>query len=377
MSLLSNANTNSKVKKYIAERQQDFQTRIEQRDEKQARLDEILRQIKTIDQKNKEWKVRERAHLCEQSKDLIVELDDIDTGKSQRLFEKTVRPFLRASEQATKRAQWSSKVKTKVKSDAMYNRKRKTSMSGNEANDKEIFHQMVYTMEGMCDGSLVDKTHETCPECNVELRHEVEYSALTCSSCGFSIPFLDSIASTSTSFAIAEGRSGFAYKRANHLLDWLNHIQAREKSTTPDKVLNDVMTVLAEKKVPRDEVSLSKVRGALKSLGMRQYYENTTHIWCKITGNAPPCFPPHILDQIKCMFRAMIPAFEKHRPPGRKNFLSYSFCLFRILQLLGCEDFLEKFPIRLLKGKAKLKIQDAIYKKNCKELDWEYIKLEL
>ena len=65
------------------------------------------------------------------------------------------------------------------------------------------------------------------------------------------------------------------------------------------------------------------------------------------------------------------PAFEKHCPPDRKNFLSYSYCLYKFFQLLGYDDLLSSFS--LLKGKDKLHKQDLIFEKICKDLEWEFL----
>jgi hypothetical protein len=71
------------------------------------------------------------------------------------------------------------------------------------------------------------------------------------------------------------------------------------------------------------------------------------------------------------MFIAVQPAFEKHCPKDRKNFLSYSYCLYKFFELLGYEQFLETFT--LLKGRDKLARQDEIFQKICEELDWQFI----
>ena len=55
----------------------------------------------------------------------------------------------------------------------------------------------------------------------------------------------------------------------------------------------------------------------------------------------------------------------------RKNFLSYSYVLFKFCELLGEDEYLQYFP--LLKSKEKLYQQDLIWKKICTDLLWEFI----
>jgi atypical dual specificity phosphatase len=76
-------------------------------------------------------------------------------------------------------------------------------------------------------------------------------------------------------------------------------------------------------------------------------------------------------EKLKNMFRDIQAPFARHLPDDRKNFLSYSYVLYKFCELLGEDDFLPCFP--LLKSKEKLYQQDVIWKKICEELQWEYI----
>ena len=55
---------------------------------------------------------------------------------------------------------------------------------------------------------------------------------------------------------------------------------------------------------------------------------------------SPESFPSK-MDRLKLA----IPHFEKHCPKDRKNFLSYSYCLFKFFQLLGYDEFLDSFTL--------------------------------
>ena len=68
------------------------------------------------------------------------------------------------------------------------------------------------------------------------------------------------------------------------------------------------------------------------------------------------------------MFKDIQAPFEKHCPPERKNFLSYSYVLYKFCELLGEDEYLEYFP--LLKSKEKLYNQDVLFRKICEELRW-------
>lgn len=72
------------------------------------------------------------------------------------------------------------------------------------------------------------------------------------------------------------------------------------------------------------------------------------------------------------MFQAIQAPFEKHCPPDRKNFLSYSYCLYKFCELLRMDEYLNHFS--LLKGRDKLYRQDEIFRKICQELNWQFIR---
>jgi hypothetical protein len=71
------------------------------------------------------------------------------------------------------------------------------------------------------------------------------------------------------------------------------------------------------------------------------------------------------------MFNQVQAPFERHCPADRKNFLSYSYVLYKFCELLSEDEYLPCFP--LLKSKEKLYKQDQIWKNICSDLKWEYI----
>jgi hypothetical protein len=76
-------------------------------------------------------------------------------------------------------------------------------------------------------------------------------------------------------------------------------------------------------------------------------------------------------EKLRTMFKQIQPAFLKHCPKDRKNFLSYSYVLYKFFQLLGMDEYLRYFP--LLKSREKIFAQEVIWRAICKELHWEFI----
>lgn len=120
------------------------------------------------------------------------------------------------------------------------------------------------------------------------------------------------------------------------------------------------------------ELTAPKIKEILKKLHINKYYEHTPHIINKLNGLPTPHFDPELEDKLRSMFKQIQPLFLKYAPSTRKNFLSYSYCLHKMIQLLGRDEYLEHFS--LLKSREKLHQQDMIWKKICEELNWEFLR---
>ena len=164
----------------------------------------------------------------------------------------------------------------------------------------------------------------------------------------------------------------YSYKRENHFNEWISQFQAKESTTVPEEVIAKLRTEFRKQKVKElSEITHEKVKALLKKLGYAKYYEHVPYIATIVSGITPPTMPQALEDKLRLMFHAIQAPFEKHKPANRKNFLSYSFVLYKMSELLGEDQYLPCFP--LLKSREKLYVQDQIWKKICDELRWEFI----
>ena len=229
-----------------------------------------------------------------------------------------------------------------------------------------------YLMEANAEPpKLALNTRDDCPLCHAALALVSSKAILTCKGCGYSIAYLDATMQ-SMSYSDDVEFSSFSYKRINHFNEWLQQVQAKETYEISNDVLQAVMEELHRQRVTCiKEITTKKVREVLKLLKLRKAYEHVAQITSRLTGVHPLRVPPEVEEMCRLMFIAVQPAFEKHCPTDRKNFLSYSYCLFKFFQLLGYDQFLDSFT--LLKGRDKLARQDDIFKKICAELSWEFV----
>jgi len=164
----------------------------------------------------------------------------------------------------------------------------------------------------------------------------------------------------------------YSYKRENHFNEWISQFQAKESTSVPEIVINQLRSEFKKQKL-KDlaEITHEKVKTLLKKLNWAKYYEHVPYIATILNGIQPPTMPQALEDKLRLMFHKIQAPFEKHKPANRKNFLSYSYVLYKFCELLGEDEFLPCFP--LLKSREKLYVQDQIWKKICDELQWEHI----
>ena len=164
----------------------------------------------------------------------------------------------------------------------------------------------------------------------------------------------------------------FAYKRINHFNEWLNQVQGKETTEISEDVYDSILLEIKKQKLSNMAMlTRRKVKEILKKLRINKYYEHIPHIINRLNGMPSPHFPADLEDRLRYMFCQIQVPFLKHAPPARKNFLSYSYCLNKMMQLLEKDQYLDSFP--LLKSREKLHQQDVIWQKICEEIGWDFI----
>lgn len=166
--------------------------------------------------------------------------------------------------------------------------------------------------------------------------------------------------------------SYFCYKRINHFNEWLSQFQAKESTEIPDQVYNQIISEIKKLRITNmSKLTSDKMREILKKLKLNKYYEHVPHIINKLSGLPPPIMSREIEEKLRAMFKEIQEPFLEVCPKERKNFLSYSYVLHKMCELLGLDQFLNCFP--LLKSREKLHNQDIMWKQITHKLNWEFI----
>ena len=212
---------------------------------------------------------------------------------------------------------------------------------------------------------------ETCPDSN--LIHFHDTSDLVCDTCGVIIAkLLGEELTYREEQETSEKIVNYSYKRENHFNEWLSQFQAQEMTNIPTEVIDQLRAELKKMKIKNlEDITHTKIRGLLKKLRLNKYYEHVPYITNILNGIKPPNMPQELEEYLRIMFKDIQRPFNDNCPTERKNFLSYSYVLYKFCELLGEDEYLQYFP--LLKSKEKLYQQDIIWKKICRDLHWEFI----
>jgi hypothetical protein len=210
-----------------------------------------------------------------------------------------------------------------------------------------------------------------CTFCGTDMIFNVNEAYITCPSCGAQENVL--IDSDKPSYKDPPREvSYYAYKRINHFNEWLAQFQAKESTDIPQEIFDQILVELKKERITNmAAVKQSKLKEILKKIKFNKY-EHVPHILSRLNGQNAPVMSRENEEKFRYMFREIQPSFQRHCPPDRKNFLSYSYVLYKFCELLELDEFLPCFP--LLKNRDKLYQQDKIWEKICEDMKWQFIR---
>ena len=192
---------------------------------------------------------------------------------------------------------------------------------------------------------------------------------MVCNICSRSIPYL--IENEKPSYKEPPKEVCFyAYKRINHFKEILAQFQGKETTQIPSEVIENIKLQIKKERIELSQISNIKTKEILKKLGYNKYYEHIPFIKDKL-GIKPPIMSPELEETLCNLFVELQSPYSKFCPDDRVNFLNYYYTAYKLCELLGEDNYLQHFP--MLKDPEKRMEQDVIWKKICKELDWEYI----
>jgi len=225
---------------------------------------------------------------------------------------------------------------------------------------------------------LCSLSNDNCAQCGGQLKHDSQVDMLVCQNCQNEQSSVHSSRNIGYSNAGSMNLNACRYRREGHFITHLNRFQGSEGAdkVTPE-VLDRVMGWLKQQRIPEHKVNTNYVQQAIDRLDMKKHSNHVFIITSKLTGKPLPKFSPDEMSQLVSMFLRVNDAYSRlHKQgafPHRVNFLNYSFCIFKFLELLtwGGKKFMKHFSV--LKGRDNLCKQDCDWKVCCEATGLRFI----
>ncbi|ATZ80573.1 late transcription factor [Bodo saltans virus] len=248
------------------------------------------------------------------------------------------------------------------------------SKQGNLIDINTNINRATYQDKFLC---LIDKNYAcsrvkntklfTCNQCGVELF--LSEGCIICKDCGIIDYIVIENENVNHKDSMNE-KQKYPYRKINHLKEKINQFQSKETADVPEEIYDKIYSELKKKRINPELALQRDIKDILKKNRLTLYYEHLQQIYCKITNKPPIVLSREIEETVINMFQSMQESFQRHCPKGRSNFLNYYYVLNKMFKIIGLYDYSDLFT--LLKSKDKLRDQDAIWAKICKDMGWSF-----
>ena len=330
-------------------------------DDIKCKVDEITKELSSLS--DERHNILKRKILEDTKNTLIEELEKITSGEYLKRLD-TITSKFTVNQNRIDNALAAANKKSKGCA-------HQTSAANLAKYSEKLLNEYKSIVHGTAPTVVVNNDDSTCIKCGGAVLMQPTRSLLNCQECGYSAPVLDATASSVSFGDEVIFNQSFSYKKSNHFGDWLLRTQAKETYVVADSVVKTVMEELANRNIHPDDVEQNIVLKIMKDKKLKsKAYNYAAQVTMRCTGVPPPRLTSEMDQLANLIFIAIQEPYTKHMPANRKNFLSYSYCIYRIYELLGADDLLSTLP--LLSGRGKLPRQDAIMKKIYEDMDWEW-----
>ena len=206
----------------------------------------------------------------------------------------------------------------------------------------DIYNHVMSKVESEFIAEDEQETFENdeCPFCETDRELYQNEGKLVCPKC-FYVDFI-LIDSDKPSYIDApKEMTNFAYKRRNHFIEVLSQYQGRETTEIPEDVYFEILNELKKNRITdANDLTNVKLRSILKKIEQNRYYEHIPFIIYQLTGIKPPPITSKVRKRLIEMFNDTQIPFAKYCPVDRRNFLSYSYILYKFFELLELDEHL-------------------------------------
>lgn len=154
----------------------------------------------------------------------------------------------------------------------------------------------------------------------------------------------------------------------------MTRLNGQEKTEIPEIVIHRLLEECNKRSLnpimQPQEITYIRIREFLRETGYSHFFENIVKIISILTNRPPLIFNETQRQTLINLFLDVQPAFQKYKG-NRKNFLSYSYVMFKFCELLGYDDFLPYLP--LFRAPQNLISADRIWQQVCTDCKFQFI----
>jgi hypothetical protein len=115
-----------------------------------------------------------------------------------------------------------------------------------------------------------------------------------------------------------------AYNRLNHFKEILSQFQAKQTTTIPQHVIDQIAIRMKKERMTKDDICYSQMRHILTVLNLSKYFEHIQHINA-IFGVKPPIMDDELHDTLCVLFIEIQTPWSVCCPSNRVNFFNYTY----------------------------------------------------
>jgi len=218
------------------------------------------------------------------------------------------------------------------------------------------------------ENGFIDK----CSLCNIPLIENNYASIMMCPKCGVQHNILDATVGAQ-SYAKRTNIKVFVHRKCIYFESRMSCHQAKETKIVPPEILTKIMDEIYQQGVTNIYmITPDYIFNVLKKLVLKDWYNHCQQIAMKLTGIPIPLLSSITQNQAHNIFMALLTPYQiEIQDTTRKNFFCYEYTVCRVFHMLG---LLQTMPwYRLLGNSDKINEQDAIFKRICCRMNWEFI----
>jgi len=159
------------------------------------------------------------------------------------------------------------------------------------------------------------------------------------------------------------------YQKFKYCTVYINKFQMKRIPDINDEILENI-----KRELTGYRPNPTLLRRTLKKLGYSRLYYDIPFLLNKLQGKVPPHISPEHEDHMRQMFNDIDSIWLQIKNTKRRSFINYSYCLYKILELLGdYDEFLDYFKI----SRTNIERLDRLWLAICNHLNWEFIPTHL